>query len=103
VAGSALRKASKRSCGSMMRASRTRAACWSCGSGRNRGSDHHSNRSVEIEGSSNSSEVAEVVARPALASWATTSRSTPSICTRISSALANRSSGEVAQALSSSR
>ena len=66
------------------------------------GSCVQSNVSPVTDGGSNSNDVAEVCAMPACIE-PTTSRSTPSSCTRSSSAETKRSAGSAAQHLSSSR
>jgi hypothetical protein len=69
---------------------------------RNAGSSSHSSASLVMAGASNSTDAAEVNAVSDVF-WATTSRSTPSSCTRNSSTEANRSAGSAAQAFASSR
>ena len=93
-----------RATGSSTLTVRSQPACGSLSSTRSVGRWPQTSGSSVTRGESNSREDVECWAAPVCPSpAATTSRSTPSSCTRISSAEANRSAGSGAQALASSR
>ena len=93
-----------RATGSSTLTVRSQPACGSLSSTRSAGRWPQTSGSSVTRGESNSREDVECWAAPVCPSpAATTSRSTPSSCTRISSAEANRSAGSGAQALASSR
>src|SRR4029453_18268943 len=102
VASGASRSWSRRLAGSSTEILLSQAYCGSLVSTRSAGSSCHSSASLAMAGASKSTDGAEVSAVPGVF-WATTSRSTPSSCTRNSSTEANRSAGSAAQVLESSR
>src|SRR5215204_2237208 len=102
VATGASRSFSRRFPGSSTETLLSQAYSGSLVSARNAGSSFHSSASVVIAGASNRTDAADVREVPGVLA-ATTSRSTPSSCTRNSSTEANLSAGSAAQAFDNSR